>query len=355
LLKKAYSDHCITYNSRDNVIIIDCGSANLTGVYNHLHKSSILHKEFDHKDDKIWLLNANLTIGKGATLYINSTDTAWLKIISKGTKAYEIKVIGNLNVDSVKITSWNPKTNDYAKTTRLIKEPRGFIRATEGGAINITNSEIAYLGYDSGGIGTQHGGLTYIRSNGSVLRNNNIHHMWVGFFSDKSDNIVIENNHIHDDLSYGLDPHTGTHDMIIRNNTINNNGDIGIICSLNCYNITIENNTSFNNDGSGIMFSMNMHDSVARNNVLYNDIEGIYISESSHNQIYSNLISSSEYGIRIKDGIRLKDVISTHNSIYDNSIRNCTKNIAIESNVSNNVSNNTFYHNRILEHHTKVH
>jgi parallel beta helix pectate lyase-like protein len=51
-------------------------------------------------------------------------------------------------------------------------------------------------------------------------------------------NIVIENNEIHDNRQYGLDPHTGTHDMVIRNNTVHDNGSIGIICSLNCYNIT---------------------------------------------------------------------------------------------------------------------
>ena len=42
---------------------------------------------------------------------------------------------------------------------------------------------------------------------------------------------------------YGLDPHTGTHDIVIRNNTVHDHGAMGIICSLDCYNVTIENNT----------------------------------------------------------------------------------------------------------------
>jgi hypothetical protein len=61
----------------------------------------------------------------------------------------------------VKITSWNPQTNDYATSsgTRdlfndvlVIGEPRPYIRIQEGatGTTDITNSEIAYLGYESG-------------------------------------------------------------------------------------------------------------------------------------------------------------------------------------------------------------
>jgi poly(beta-D-mannuronate) C5 epimerase len=54
--------------------------------------------------------------------------------------------------------------------------------------------------------------------------------------------MIIEDNHVHDNTIYGLDPHTGTHDMIIRNNVVHNNGEEGIICSEDCYNITIEGN-----------------------------------------------------------------------------------------------------------------
>ena len=53
------------------------------------------------------------------------------------------------------------------------------------------------------------------------------------------DHITIENNIIRNNGHYGLDPHTGTHNMIIRNNTVYGNNGIGIICSLDCYNILI--------------------------------------------------------------------------------------------------------------------
>jgi parallel beta-helix repeat protein len=125
--------------------------------------------------------------------------------------------------------------------------------------------------------------------------------------------MVLENNHIHDNIHYGLDPHTGTHDMSIRNNTVHDNGSIGIICSLDCYNITIENNTVYNNTKMGIMLSRNMYDSFVRYNTVSDEDRGIVISESHNNEVSNNTVSSSGTGIDI-------DADSTENTIYDNVI-----------------------------------
>ena len=55
----------------------------------------------------------------------------------------------------------------------------------------------------------------YWAGDGSVIKNNTIHHMYYAFYSEQVGNITIENNTIHDDIKYGIDPHTGTHDMVI--------------------------------------------------------------------------------------------------------------------------------------------
>ena len=111
---------CYTYNPTARVITVSCGSATLTDIYNHLHGNNILSKQ---SPDGVWLLNAKLVIAKGATLNIDSTDTKWLKISSDGTNGSSasplpnsIDVHGSLKIDSVKITSWNPLTNNYAIT-----------------------------------------------------------------------------------------------------------------------------------------------------------------------------------------------------------------------------------------------
>jgi mannuronan 5-epimerase len=315
------SSKCITYNPEEKVITITCKSSTLTDINNQLKDPDVLHKE---TIDGVWLLNAGIIIEQGATLYINSTDTSWMKIAADGQTAYSILVSGSLKIDSVKVTSWNPNTNDYGLTEdsdRNGKEtqtgtPRPYIRieAEATGTTDITDSEIAYLGYEAG-YGGGRTGLRYEGGDGSVIKGSNIHNMWFALYTKGVGGMIIEDNHIHHNGHYGLDPHTGTNNMIIRNNIVHDNGSTGIICSLDCYNIIIEDNKVYNNTKYGIMFSRNMSDSIARNNVVSNEDNGIVISESQNNEVYNNIVSDSGSGIDI-------DEDSFENVVYNNTIIN---------------------------------
>jgi mannuronan 5-epimerase len=164
----------------------------------------------------------------------------------------------------VKITSWDPETNYYAITNGsstgsgvfIFGAPRPSIVVENNatGTTDITNSEIAYLGYEQGKHKGGSGLSYYYGGDGSIIRNNDIHHVYFGLYTFGVGHMIIENNIIRNSGHYGLDPHTGTHDMIIRNNTVYNNNGSGIICSLDCYNILIENNRVHDNVGPGIMF-----------------------------------------------------------------------------------------------------
>jgi parallel beta-helix repeat protein len=329
----AYSIPCITYDSSTKVITVTCNSASLTDIDNQLNDNTILDKEEQQSNNGVWLLNAGIVVADKATLYINSTDTTWLKINADGNSEHIIEVYGNLKIDSVKITSWNPKTNDYAKIPAYDEDkepeliPYIIVEGEATGTTDITNSELAYLNY-----------LSYYAGDGSVLKGNHIHDLWFGFYSKGVGDMIIEDNHVHDNTIYGLDPHTGTHDMTIRNNVVHGNGGIGIICSLDCYNITIEGNEVYNNADSGIMFSINMYNSVARNNYVHDEAKGIFVSASHNNEIYNNTVSDSG------DGIYLKSE-SSKNNIYDNTIINATSNGIL---VNTGASDNTFSSNTII-------
>ncbi|MGC2574394.1 MAG: right-handed parallel beta-helix repeat-containing protein [Candidatus Nitrosopolaris sp.] len=357
----AYPASCINYIPSTRTITVSCSSARLTDIDSQIHDSNILVKQFPAG---IWLLNANLVIAKEATFYIDSTDTKWLKIVSNQAIAtaipYDIDVHGSLKIDSVKITSWDPTTNNYAISDGSREAvppgtkgatpngyiihygaPRSFIKIQHDatGTTDITNSEIAYLGYESGStsdIGS--GGLNYYGANGSVIRGNNIHDLYFGFYSSGVGHMTIENNQVYHNANYGLDPHTGSHDMVIRNNIVYDNGAQGIICSLNCNNVLIENNQIYNNGGVGIMFSRNMSNSVARNNIIYNEDKGILVSQSHYNKIYNNTISDSQYGIKVMFG-------SSGNTFYSNLVKNSSHGLVLDS--TSNKSENTFYNNQI--------
>ena len=329
------SPSCVTYTPSTRTITVTCTSASMAEIYNTLQDNRILSKQSSPQggSSNIWFLNANLIIAKGATFHIDSTNTKWLKISSKVTRgagsakispAYILDVHGSLKIDSVKITSWDPTTNYYAITngsrTGDITHPGAprpsiVVENNATGTTDITNSEIAYLGYEQG----QHKGGSglsyYYGGDGSIIRNNDIHHVYFGLYTFGVGHMIIENNIIRNSGHYGLDPHTGAHDTIIRNNKVYDNNGSGIICSLNCYNVLIENNKVHNNAGEGLDFSRNMYNSIARNNIVYNEPKGILVSQSHNNMIYNNTISNSGVGINVGYG-------STRNKIYDNTIMN---------------------------------
>jgi hypothetical protein len=135
-----------------------------------IHDNSILTKQ---SPPGIWFLNANLVIAKGATLSVDSTNTKWLKINAKAasdsssknssssssshsrsSNPYIVDVFGSLKINSVKITSWDPTTNNYAITngsrhgdTKHAGDSRPHIKVEKeaSGTTDIINSEIAYL------------------------------------------------------------------------------------------------------------------------------------------------------------------------------------------------------------------
>ena len=321
---------CITYNTSTRTISVSCSSARITDIDNKIHDSSVLTKQ---SSSGIWFLSANLVIAKKATFHIDSIDTKWLKInskvesnVTKLPPSYIINVFGSLKIDSVKITSWDPTTNYYAITngsrtgdiTHLgAPRPSIIVENNATGTIDITNSEIAYLGYEQG----QHKGGSglsyYYAGDGSIIRNNDIHHVYFGLYTFGVGHMIIENNLIRNSGHYGLDPHTGTHDMIIRNNEVyDNKGGSGIICSLNCYNILIENNKVHDNTGDGIDFSRNMFNSKVRNNIVYNEPTGIIVSQTHNNQIYNNTISKSGTGINVNSGSTNNKIRKHYNRFY---------------------------------------
>ena len=352
------SPSCITYTPSTRTITVSCTSVSMTEIYNKLQDNSVLSKQSSPQggSSNIWFLDANLIIAKGATFHIDSTNTKWLKISSKVIRgagsakiapAYILDVHGSLKIDSVKITSWDPTTNYYAITngsrTGDITHPGAprpsiVVENNATGTTDITNSEIAYLGYEQG----QHKGGSglsyYYGGDGSIIRNNDIHHVYFGLYTFGVGHMIIENNIIRNSGHYGLDPHTGTHDMIIRNNKVYDNNGTGIICSLNCYNVLIENNKVHNNAGEGLDFSRNMYNSIARNNIIYNEPKGILVSQSHNNMIYNNTISNSGDGINVGYG-------STRNKIYNNTIMNSISDALL---VNKGSSENTFSSNKIV-------
>jgi aldose sugar dehydrogenase len=351
---------CISYNKSEKLLSITCKYADFADITREITDPEILKFENpavsknnsnsnnnNNNKEKVWLLNAGLQIEKDAQLDINSNDVSWLKIIPTEKSPNAITVEGILKVDTVKITSWNQETNDYVKFSEEAKEdqslytikPRPYIKIEKEatGSTEITNSELAYLGYSCNGCG----GVTFNGGENSILKNNDIHHIYKGFYSKGIGHMLIEGNRIYGNEKYGIDPHTGTHDMIIRNNTVYNNYNAGIICSLDCYNILIEGNKVHDNGHGdykrGIAISKNTYNSTIRENTVYNQDVCVHIGRDSHdNKVYDNILTNCREGIAITRN-------SVDNEIHNNKIENVTNGLVAIL----NSDDNKFYSNTV--------
>ncbi len=268
-------------------------------------------------------------------------------LVSKnnGNNPNGIHVRGSLTIDSVKITSWDPEKNDvigfaygkrpgeeHTKSDYDTAERRAFIRVSKEatGTTNITNSELGYLGYSC----SRCSGLSYYGGEGSIIQGNDIHHLLKGYYSKSMGSMLIADNKFHDNYLYGIDPHTGSHDMSIVRNTVYNNNASGIICSKHCYNLLIEGNRVYNNSGvgRGIAFSINTTNSVARDNHVSDQVRCISFNRNSNfNEIYNNTVSDCINGFYLSN--------TTHNNIHDNIVNNVTHAFVMKD-VNNTINRN---------------
>jgi len=282
--------YCIDLNRHQKLITIHCGNVHLSDIDNILSARSVLTQETVGN----WQLRADILVKEKGNLIIDSSDTKTLKIET----LYGITSYGNLVIDSVKIVSWDFKMREYPTTNGI--QPRSYItHGYEGivGGMNITNSELAFLGFDE----YSKQGISYFAGDGSIFSNNHVHDSWQGITTANVGFVTIENNFIHDIEMFGLNHSFGSHDLTIRNNTISYIREgIGIVCSGDCENILIEENRVFNSKEAGIMLYQNANNSIIKDNFIFNQTIGISIADSSNNHINNNMIHDVVDGIQVK-------------------------------------------------------
>src|SRR5919106_988160 len=143
---------CVDYDKGRREITILC-NLTLPDIDIALNNDKVIRKEPTEAGG--WFLNSSITVPKNTILTINDT---WLKIESYYPPAVEkedihphrINVYGALDVDNAAITSWNSSTHNYERQYHDGRIPRPYIIVRENAsAASITNSELAYLGYNN--------------------------------------------------------------------------------------------------------------------------------------------------------------------------------------------------------------
>jgi parallel beta-helix repeat protein len=229
--------------------------------------------------------------------------------------------------------------------------------------MNITNSNLSYLGY---GGGKNTWGISYYAGDGSIISNNSFSFNYRGFHaSNDALNIMLVNNTINNSYQHGIVAHINSTNLQIYNNAIHNNANHGIFCSELCKNILMKNNSVYNNTGNGIFLNRLTEGSEIENNTIYhNGGSGIKLSNSSRNVIANNTIDGNSFGVIITqssydNSIHHNMIKGSHLNgiyLYENSSNNTFKNNNIRESIGNGIfvrgkgtSNNTFIKNNVTK------
>ncbi|OZM83448.1 right-handed parallel beta-helix repeat-containing protein [Pseudonocardia sp. MH-G8] len=258
-----------------------------------------------------WLLGADLAVLQGASLQITSSTVRWFKLGNTAGRTASVKAFGGgIEISRTCITSWDTATNTADMN---LDDGRSYILARDGATMNIDNAEIRYLG--NGDVESY--GLSW-RTEGTTgkITNSVVSHNYYGLYSYEIGGLVVADNEFHDNILYGIDPHTGSHDMTIERNLVHDNGKHGIILAEDCVDSVIRDNSVYRNNHHGIVLYLNSdRNTIENNDTFANAAQGININESNDNTVRGNRVYDN-----VESGIGIAQT-SQNNLIENNQAR----------------------------------
>jgi parallel beta-helix repeat protein len=259
----------------------------------------------------VWLLGADLTLLPGTSLQIAAPTTRWLKLLSTAGRFAAVKAFGgNVDVSGACITSWDVAAGTVDTENA---DGRSYLLARDGAQMNIDNAEIRYLGH---GAVESYGLAWRTEGTGGKLTNSIVSHNYFGMYSYEVGGLVISGNEFHDNILYGVDPHTGSHNLTIERNVVHDNGKHGIILAEDCVDSVIRDNIVYRNDHHGIVLYLRSdRNTIENNDTFANAAQGININESHDNAIRGNRVYDN-----VESGIGITQT-SQNNVVENNQIR----------------------------------
>ena len=283
-----------------------------------------------------WVLGASLEVLPGASVRIAAPEATWLKLRSEANDFVTVKVLGGtLNIEGTCVTSWDPAES---KADVLEDDGRSFLLARDGGQMLVDWSELRFLGH---GVIESYGLSWRTAGAGGQITHSVVSHLHFGLYSYEIDGLKITDNEFHDNLLYGVDPHTGSRNLVIERNVVHDNGKHGIILAEDCTDSVIRDNVVYRNAHHGIvLYQRSDRNTIENNETFRNVAQGINVNESADNVVRGNRVyENGESGIGVgqtsmrnvvenneirsngQDGVRLVSE-SAQNQVRTNTIGN---------------------------------
>jgi parallel beta-helix repeat protein len=260
-----------------------------------------------------WLLTKTVEIGQGASMKISAPSVRWLKLRSDDGGFATVKALGGgVDISGTCVSSWDAGKNTVDEN---YLNGRSFLLARDGGQMTIDKAELQYLGYGE----VESYGLSWrTEGSGGHLTNSIVSHLYFGVYSFDVGGLTISDNEVHDNVLYGIDPHTGSHNLTIERNIVHDNGKHGIILAEDCTDSVIRDNVVYRNQHHGIVLYLHSDRNLIEGNETFgNAAQGININEASNNTIKSNRVyDNTESGIGV--GQTAKDNVVQNNDVRGN-------------------------------------
>lgn len=261
-----------------------------------------------------WLLGADLDVLAGAGLEISAPEVRWLKLRSDSDRFASLRALGGrLDITGTCVTSWNTRES---RADTEYDTGRSFLLARDGAQMVIDRGELRYLGFGA----VESYGLSWrtVGTGGSIT-NSVISHLYFGLYTYQVDGLLVADNEVHDNVLYGIDPHTGSKNLRIERNRVHDNGKHGIILAEDCTDSIIRDNVVYRNSHHGIVLYQRSDRNLIENNDSFgNAAHGININESSGNTVRANRVyDNAESGIDV--GQTARDNLLDRNDVRSNS------------------------------------
>jgi parallel beta-helix repeat protein len=181
-------------------------------------------------------------------------------------------------------------------------------------------------------------GIALWESDYNNISGNNLNaNVWFGYGSWNSHYNIISNNTIENNHDNGIFLHNSSKNTILENQVFDNDYNGISIGDLSKFNVISKNNVSWH-DQAGIGCWKNYNNTVS-GNIIYNNVWGIYLSESNCINILENTAKVNTVGLKVV----LK---SNHNDVLRNTFdNNLFEGIALEYGNNNTILRNTISNN----------
>ena len=144
------------------------------------------------------------------------------------------------------------------------------------------HAELRYLGHGE----TESYGLSWrTEGSGGHIEDSIISHLYFGLYCFEVGGLDDHRNEVHDSVLYGIDPHTGSHDLKIQSNVVHDNGKHGIILAEDCVDSVICDNIVYRNQHHGIVLYLHSDRNTIENNETFQNPRRASTSTSPANNV----------------------------------------------------------------------